>query len=616
MTIRPKVIALVGLLFAVLIAMEFVIQEYVLMPSFEELERGGARTSMARIGYALDRGLARMKLNAQEWSNWAELYQFMKDFNPGFISTYTTADAMAALKVNLLLLVDREGKVVFATARELDSGAPLAIDLALRESLPQDFPWRRNLAAATAARGLVRTNRGVMMLAAAPILDGSGAGTSLGLAIMGRLLTAAQLHDIGTQAQAELSMQQTGRAANLPELVETPEVTDVYRAYDDIYGRPVMTLKVSVPRSITAQGHAAVIYSMWYLFGAAITILVLLLVMLNRIVLKKVARVTRHAIAVGDGGDLTARLGFAGGDEIGQLAREFDRMVERVAESRRQLADQSFQAGFAELAKGVMHNLGNAMTPLGVRLSMLAGRLRSAPVADVAAAAAELANEPPDAERRADLAQFVKLGCEQIEAAIAGSCGDVAVMERQSAIVTAALAEQVASARHTTVLESVRLPELLAQTLDIVPDICRRRLVVDADDSLRAVGAVTVARTVLRLVLQNLIINAADAVREAGLSQGALRLTADIERDAGVQRLHIQCEDNGVGIAPEELKRVFEKGYSTKSRDTNQGIGLHWCANAIRALGGRMWAASEGRGRGASMHIVFPIAASLADDSR
>ena len=75
------------------------------------------------------------------------------------------------------------------------------------------------------------------------------------------------------------------------------------------------------------------------------------------------------------------------------LAREFDRMVERVAESRRQLVDQSFQAGFAELAKGVLHNLGNAMTPLGVRLSKLGDRLRDAPAADVELALAELATD-------------------------------------------------------------------------------------------------------------------------------------------------------------------------------------------------------------------------------
>jgi two-component system NtrC family sensor kinase len=180
-------------------------------------------------------------------------------------------------------------------------------------------------------------------------------------------------------------------------------------------------------------------------------------------------------------------------------------------------------------------------------------------------------------------------------------------MERQVSIVSATLAEQRASADNEHVLESVRLPDLLAQTLDIVPDTCRRRLIVEMDDSWRAVGVVTVARTVLKLVLQNLIINAADAVREAGIAQGALRLTADIERGEGQPQLHIQCKDNGNGIAPEHLTRVFEKGFSTKSRNTNDGIGLHWCANAIRSLGGRIWAVSDGPGLGASMHVLFPV---------
>jgi sensor histidine kinase regulating citrate/malate metabolism len=52
---------------------------------------------------------------------------------------------------------------------------------------------------------------------------------------------------------------------------------------------------------------------------------------------------------------------------------------------------------------------------------------------------------------------------------------------------------------------------------------------------------------------------------------------------------------------------MFEKGFSTKSRETNYGIGLHWCANAIAALGGRIWAASDGPGLGASMHLLLPL---------
>jgi sensor domain CHASE-containing protein len=611
MNIRPKVMALVAGLFAGLVAMQVVIQERGILPSFSSLEQTDARTSMTRVGYALDRTLEGLESTASDWSDWGELFQFMRNRNPAFLATYTTPVAMAPLKVDLLLLVDRDGGVVFATARALGSDKPLSIDLAKYTALPDGFPWRRDLTTGRSMHGLIRTDRGVMMLAAAPILDGSGKGESLGLAILGRLMTAAQLSEIGTQAQATVSMEAPPLAAPAPTLIEAGRVTQVFHAYDDIYGRPVMMLRVDVPRSLTLHANAAITYSLWYLVAAAVVVLIFLIVLLNRLVLDPIARVTLHAVAVGAGGDLTARLDFAGNDEIGRLAREFDRMVERVAESRRQLEDRSFQAGFAERAKGIMHNLGNAMTPLGVRLSLLSNRLGLVPLADVAAAAGELALHPEDAQRRADLAQFVQYGCEQIQSAVTQAHADLGVMERQASIVTSTLAEQRASASNEHVLESVRLPDLLAQTLDIVPDACRRRLLVEADDSWRAVGVVTVARTVLRLVLQNLIINAADAVREAGLSQGALRLTAAIEHGEGQPQLHIQCQDNGNGIAPEHLKHVFDKGYSTKSRTTNEGIGLHWCANAIRSLGGRIWAVSDGTGLGASLHVMLPIANSI-----
>ena len=121
-------------------------------------------------------------------------------------------------------------------------------------------------------------------------------------------------------------------------------------------------------------------------------------------------------------------------------------------------------------------------------------------------------------------------------------------------------------------------------------------------------GKSTVARTVLRLILQNLIINAADAVRDAGRDTGVLRVAAEIIREPAGEQLHLHCKDNGVGIPKDNLERVFDRGFSTKSRDTNYGIGLHWCANAIAALGGRIWAASEGPGLGASMHLMVPLA--------
>jgi hypothetical protein len=64
---------------------------------------------------------------------------------------------------------------------------------------------------------------------------------------------------------------------------------------------------------------------------------------------------------------------------------------------------------------------------------------------------------------------------------------DVAVAQRQSTIIQTALSELMRSTRNAHVVETVRLPDLVAQTLEIVPDACRQRLVVDTDESLRKV---------------------------------------------------------------------------------------------------------------------------------
>ena len=251
-----------------------------------------------------------------------------------------------------------------------------------------------------------------MMLAAAPVLDGTGGGLSKGMVIMGTLLTTQQLRSIGEQAQAGFLMTPTRSDVADDRLVETDSQIQVFRPYSDIYGKPLMSFEVAVPRRITEHGRGAVTYASAGLIITGVSALLLLVIVLNRVVLGPLAGVTRHAVRIGQGTDLTPRLDLPGNDEVAVLAREFDRMVEHVAESRRQLMDRSFQAGFAELSKGVLHNLGNAMTPLGVRLSKLGERLRAAP-------APRTSNSPPPNSPRsgpgrsdhADLKEFLRLGC-------------------------------------------------------------------------------------------------------------------------------------------------------------------------------------------------------------
>ena len=141
------------------------------------------------------------------------------------------------------------------------------------------------------------------------------------MVIMGRILSHREIEQIGAQAQARLAILPPPRAAELERVVESDRVVQVYRSFDDLYGRPILRLRVDTPREITRRGYAAVHYAFACLIVAAVLILILLVIVLNRTVLDPLARVTRHAVAIGEGADLSSRLDFKGKDEIGVLAR-------------------------------------------------------------------------------------------------------------------------------------------------------------------------------------------------------------------------------------------------------------------------------------------------------
>jgi two-component system NtrC family sensor kinase len=615
------VIVLLTGVFLVFALIEWGVGEMLLLPRFEQIENDNALTAVKRIDAGVAQALDGLQVSATDWGNWADTYRFMLDHNKEFGQENLNPIAMKQLHISVLAFVDQNGRIIWSRSQDPEAATPLPLDLFAGDALPPELPWREDLRDATPRHSLIATNHGVLLAAVAPILDGYGHGPSRGLVIMGRLLTSAEIKAIGAKAQTSVTltaMHIVGRqqprflpgaavADQTTWAAATQDATQVYRVFKDIFGEPVMTLRVDEPRTIMAHARATVTSAMGFTIGAFVVVLVFMLLVLNRTLFTPLAKVTRHAIAIGAGDDLTTRLNLERSDEIGTLASEFDRMVAQLSESRRQLIDNSFQAGMAEFSRGVLHNIGNAMTPLSVRVAKLHQQLRAAPVEDIEQALSECAKGDTPADRRADLDEFLRLASGEIAGLIKSAEADVGMMMRQATMVQNALSERLPSPTARTVIEAVELPAIIHQSLEIVPDSCRDQVDIEIDRSLQRVSPVWAARTVLRLVIQNLIINASEAVRAAGKSRGIVRFTAAIQSEGGKDRLLLECQDSGTGIEPQNIQRIFERGFSTKLGKGNSGIGLHWCATAINALGGRIWASSEGPGHGAKFHIIIPI---------
>jgi len=427
------------------------------------------------------------------------------------------------------------------------------------------------------------------------------------LIIMGRLLSDAEIQRIGSHAQVNLSMSPPRQSGAADGSVATGGVIKVFRTVDDLYGRPIVTLEVDVPREITRRGYSAIYYASGYLLVAAVMVVLLLVFILNRVVLSPLALVTRHAIAIGEGKDLTTRLNFRRNDEIGVLAREFDRMVARVAESRSQLSDQSFQAGRAEVATNVLHNVGNILNSINVSVSLVAERVKQSKVPGVSRLAgllreqgAGLGQFMTDDERGKRVPEYLATLGEQLSSDQRTTLEELATLRENLEHIKETVAMQQKFAKLCGVTEVVAVDDLVEDSLRLNAGAFTRHGVA-LKREFEEVGAITVDRHKVLQILINLIRNAKYACDESGRSDKTITLR--IERMA--HGVRISVIDNGIGISAENMARLFNHGFTT--RESGHGFGLHSAALAAQELGGSLHAQSEGLGRGASFVLELPL---------
>lgn len=618
MSLQTKVINLILLIFLAYGALSYGVQRGFILPSFLELEREEAIKNMDRAVQAIERETQHLGVSATDWAVWDDTYQFVQDRNDAYREANLNVQALEGLRINLFYLFDRARQPAWGLLFDLDEEEEIEIP---------DFSERLAASPLTAltesdaeVEGLLVTARGPLLIAARPVLTSNREGPVQGTMLLGRFLDAAAIAEqtriqlrATVLAEATLDPEQAAIVADLGDGGETliragVAVDRVYRILPDLYGQPALLLQVEVPKAISARGQAAVRFALLSLLGAGLLILAVLVFGLRRMVLVPLQQLTEHAVDVGQRGDLAARLTLERRDELGVLAREFDQMVERLAETRKALIDQSYQSGVAEMASGVLHNIGNAVTPLKVRVANLNGTLHDAPAAELRMALTELADPATPGDRRRDLEEFVDLAGREAATVLEETTGQLSGILDQVDHIQRVLNDQERFSRAARILEPVSVAELTQESARLLGDEWRQGLRLETTESLRTVDPLLGARVALQQIMINLLKNAAEAIREQAPAEGGqITVAAGPEFYEGREMVHLRVIDNGVGIDPAQLTRIFQRGFSTKGRGS--GLGLHWCAVTAAAMDGKLYAESPGGGQGAVLHLLLPRAA-------
>jgi signal transduction histidine kinase len=299
-------------------------------------------------------------------------------------------------------------------------------------------------------------------------------------------------------------------------------------------------------------------------------------------------------------------------DQVVAIARDItDRKHAEaaLAQIHKQLADASRQAGMAEIANNVLHNVGNVLNSVNVSAGLIGSKLRDSKAQGLAKAV-QLLNE-----HAADLGDFLTRDAKgkalpgylnKLVAALAAEKQSIAEeldsLTRSIDHIKDIVATQQSYSGATSVVEPVQINDLVEDALRInAGAIARHEITVIKEYA--DVPPLLLDKHLVLQILVNLISNARHAV--AATQDHSHRITVRTEIGGPANNLRIRVEDNGQGIAPENLARLFTHGFTTRKH--GHGFGLHSCALAAKEMHGAIIAHSDGPGRGAVFTLELPV---------
>jgi PAS domain S-box-containing protein len=272
-----------------------------------------------------------------------------------------------------------------------------------------------------------------------------------------------------------------------------------------------------------------------------------------------------------------------------------------------ELMETSRQAGMADVATSVLHNVGNVLNSVNVASTCLANSLRKSKVVNLSKVVALLRDHEADLgaflnsdPKGKQIPGYLALLAEHLSGEQAAALKGLAQLQKNVELIKDIVSMQQNCASVAGVAERVNAMGLVEDALRMNASSLSRRDIQILKEFEEVPLFITQKHKVLQ-ILVNLIRNATQACDESGHSDN--RLTLCIARcRIGVRLL---VSDNGVGILPENLTRIFAHGFTTKKH--GHGFGLHGAAIVAKELGGSLTARSDGAGRGATFILELPL---------
>ena len=283
------------------------------------------------------------------------------------------------------------------------------------------------------------------------------------------------------------------------------------------------------------------------------------------------------------------------------------RAASELEAAHKKLMETSRQAGMAEVATGVLHNVGNVLNSVNVAISCVGESLKKSQASRLSQVAemlqshqhdlgAYLSEDPKGKQIPNYLTQLAAFQAGEQSKALQ----EIAQLEKNIEHIKDIVAMQQNYAKVSGVTEIAPVSDLIEDALRMdLSSLTRHEIRVTKE--FQVDPRIVVDKHKVLQILVNLVRNAKQACDESGKHEKHLTLRVLSDEN----RVRIAVTDNGVGIPPENMTRIFNHGFTT--RRNGHGFGLHSGALAAKEMGGAITVHSEGPGAGSTFTLELPL---------
>ncbi len=577
MRIRIKtLIALMVTTLFLFLVIQFFSSSFV-QSEFSGIEQNDVDQTISRIQVATINRLTQIDSELVSWSQLNSTYEFMQ--NPQndteFEETYLTAASLSNLGINFVIFLDPQGNYMTSMGVNLIdlTQVPVPQDILTKVSNDSTI-WNLGSAIDNPNYGFIWSLEGPVMVASSPVLMTGGEGPSAGVLIFARYFDSGSEGTGAGASETEKLQNVLGYPITMLSIADWEKENSIqddppstyikplnqqyiigYDIIDGIDGQPILVIGATMPRTVYDQGLQITEYINEILISAGITFSLIISLLVEFSVLRKLSNLTSSVIKIMASPDQFQKLSVSGNDEITWLTRSINGMIEQIHKQNVKIQKTERMSAIGELARQVGHDLRNPLASMKNAAFYLKRK----------------GSKCTDADRdkmlsiiEDDINRSNKIINDLIE-------------------YSTELYLNVRQCSAKTLLKDALLQLQIPSTIQIVDNISEEpKILVDIDRMQR--------------VFASILENAVEAMPHGG--------TIEVQSSQEDSNVKISFSDTGEGIDIDIRPKIFSPLITTKAR--GMGLSLAICKRIVDSHGGKIEFESA-VGKGTTFRIILPL---------